>query len=106
MKVLSFLFWRILLPFVLALLLTLAGLMATGGGAGVFGGYGPGSPLHDARMSYFLLCLLAVFIIVMFVNELRITLKWGKEAEEFETELKEADEMEEERRRRASWIER
>lgn len=103
-KLLSFLFWRILLPFVLALLLTFAGLMGTGGGAGILGDNWPGSPVHDAWNHYFYL-LFAVFIVVMFVNELRITLKWGKEAEEFETELKEADEIEEERRRRASSFE-
>jgi hypothetical protein len=32
--------------------------------------------------------------------------EWGKEAEVFESRIKEADEIEKERRRRASWIER
>ena len=32
--------------------------------------------------------------------------KWGKEAEEFESRLKEADEIEKERRRRSEWMER
>jgi len=34
------------------------------------------------------------------------TLRWGKEAEEFETNLLEAHEIEKERRRRSLWIER
>jgi hypothetical protein len=32
--------------------------------------------------------------------------EWGQEAEGFESSLKEADEIEKERRRRADWIER
>ena len=32
--------------------------------------------------------------------------EWGKEADGFESRLREADETEKERRRRASWIER
>jgi hypothetical protein len=32
--------------------------------------------------------------------------EWGQEAEEFQSRLKEADEIEKERRRRADWIER
>ena len=99
MKLLSKLFWRIIMPLLLALVLTFVGLLGAGGGAG--------SLLHGHSMRFYgniwhrnlYLFTFAIFLIVVFANELRITLKWGKEAEEFESELKE-DEVEEEHRRR------
>jgi hypothetical protein len=86
------------MPLCLALALTFVGLLAASGGAGIFHGSSPSFRVYPWNR-YFYLCLFAVFLIVGFANELRITLKWGKEAEDFEEELKEADEMEKERRR-------
>jgi hypothetical protein len=48
--------------------------------------------------------ILAISFCVFFGIALWNTLHWGKEADEFESELKEADEIEKERRRRANWI--
>lgn len=48
----------------------------------------------------------AATFVVCLVVALWNTLRWSKEAEVFESELKEADEIEKERRRRADWIER
>ncbi|HKV94502.1 MAG TPA: hypothetical protein VJW20_18290 [Candidatus Angelobacter sp.] len=87
------------MPLLLALVLTFMGLLEAGGGAG--------SLFHGHSMRFYgnirerdlFLCIFAVFLVVGFANELRITLKWGKEAEEFESELKE-DKAEEEHRRR------
>jgi len=87
------------MPLLLALVLTFVGLLGAGGGAG--------SLFHGTSMRFYgniqerdlFLCIFAVFLVMGFANELRITLKWGKEAEEFESELKE-DEVEEEHRRR------
>jgi len=87
------------MPLLLALVLTFVGLLGASGGAG--------SLFHGTSMRFYgnirdrdlFLCIFAVFLVVGFANELRITLKWGKEAEEFESELKE-DKVEEEHRRR------
>jgi hypothetical protein len=43
-----------------------------------------------------------VCLVVAFWN----TLRWSKEAEVFESELREADKIEKERRRRSEWTER
>jgi uncharacterized membrane protein YhaH (DUF805 family) len=95
-KLLSWLFWRILLPFVLALVLTFAAILGASRGFRIGG---PRSLFHvNAWDRNFYLCLFAVFLIVLFANELRTALRWGKEAEEFESELKE-DEVEVGRRR-------
>ena len=103
MKLLSWLFWRILLPFVLALGLTFIAIVEIGGGAGSFHGIGRSSLIHGHGWEgRFFIYVFAVFLIVTFANELRMTLKWGKEAEEFESELKEADAIEEERCQRTS----
>jgi uncharacterized membrane protein len=96
------LFWRIILPFCLALILTAIEII---GRPGTRVGGGGGTHFHNwaSEVLAYLFILLAV---TSFVIAFRNTLRWGKEAEEFESELKEADEIEKERRRRADWIER
>lgn len=81
----------------LALVLTFAVILGAGGGFRI----GGRRILFHVNVwdRNFYLCLFAAFLIVLFANELRTTLRWGKEAEEFESELKE-DEVEEERRHR------
>ncbi|HEY2915328.1 MAG TPA: hypothetical protein VGK21_18330 [Candidatus Angelobacter sp.] len=99
MRLLSKLFWRIIVPFCLALILTAVEIFGRPGGGG------GGIHFHNwaSEILAFLYILLAV---ISFAVTFRNTLRWGKEAEEFESELREADEIEKERRRRADWIER
>lgn len=99
MKLLAKLFWRIILPFFLALVLTFIELFGRPGGGG-------GATAPDDWSRYVILCLYTLLALASFATGLRNTLSWGKEAEEFESHLKEADEFEKERRRRANWIER
>ena len=63
------------------------------------GGRGSGIHLHSWA-SYIFVGLYTLLAIVSFAIAFRNTLRWGKEAEEFESELKEADKIEKERRRR------
>lgn len=93
--ILSKLFWRIVLPFVLAFLLAIAQVMEIEG---------------RLQMSFFpdrgsLYTTIPLFCILFGIG-LRNTLRWAKEAEEYEVHLKEADEIEKKRRRRSAWIER
>lgn len=98
MKLLAKLFWRIIMPFCLALILT---------AIEIFGRPGGGSGIHSHNWaSEVLACLYILLAIISFATAFRNTLRWGKEAEGFESALKEADEIEKERRRRANWIER
>ena len=94
------LFWRIVLPFVLALVIAVSEIMELLGRRGG-GGCCPSGPesLLWAQI-LFVVIIFCVLFGIAFWN----TLHWGKEAEQFEAELKEADEIEKERRRRASWI--
>lgn len=55
-----------------------------------------------SKAQYFLVPL----FYILFGIRLRNTLRWAKEAEEYEVHLKEADEIEKECRRRSAWIER
>jgi len=48
----------------------------------------------------------AATFVVCLVVALWNTLRWSKGAEAYESELKEADEIEKERRRRSEWNER
>jgi hypothetical protein len=96
-KLLAKLFWRIIVPFCLALILTAIEVFGRPGGRGA------PSP---SWASHVLACMYILLAVVSFAIAFRNTLLWGKEAEEFESELKEADEIEKERRRRSSWIER
>jgi hypothetical protein len=64
---------------------------------GIFSGSGGDPIVLYVSVALFIACL---------VVALRNTLQWGKEAEEYETDLEEADEIEKERRRRSSWVER
>ncbi len=101
-SVISRLFWRIILPFILALVIALSQMMEMLGRRGGGGGFPSDSgSLLWAHISF---CILVISFCVFFGIALRNTLHWGKEAEEFECELKEADEIEKERRRRANWI--
>lgn len=95
LNILSKIFWRLVLPIVLALLFAIAWMLEfTGRASRSLGGGGSIVGLY-VNAALFLAC-----VVVGLWN----TLRWGKEAEEFETELKEADEIEKERRRKSSWI--
>lgn len=99
MRLLSKLFWRIILPFCLALTLTAIEILGRSGGRG--------SGIHFHNWASEVLAYLSILLaVISFAIAFRNALRWGKEAEEFESELKEADEIEKERRRRADWIER
>jgi hypothetical protein len=105
-RLLAKLFWRILVPFMLAAVLTFVGLLGSGGAAGsLFRGHSMRF-YGNIRDRDLYLCIFTLFLVVGFANELRITLGWGKEAEEFEAEVKEADEIEEERHREPDRIKR
>jgi len=93
LKILSKIFWRWILPVLLGFSLAFAWMLEfTGRGAGFRGEIGP-----YVNALLFVGCL---------GFNLWKTLPWAKEAEAFETNLKEADAIERERRRRSAWIER
>ena len=101
MRFLTKIFWRFILPLILAALLTVIWLLDFAGRASrSFFGYGSG-----LGWRIFLFGDVAFFLIV-FAIYLRITLNAAKEAEGYEERLKEAKRAEEEYRRRASWTER
>jgi low affinity Fe/Cu permease len=90
------LFWRIILPFVVAFAQAIVWVL--------FGripsfGFSSRSPNISVYVS------VAIFVVCLAVA-LWNTLRWSKEAELFESELREADKIEKERRRRSEWIER
>lgn len=91
------LFWRIILPFLLALLIAAITVMEASGrfrvGHSGVGGIG------------FLYCTVALFCLLVGIS-FWSTLRWGKEAEEFESHLKDAGKIERERHRRKKWTER
>jgi hypothetical protein len=95
-SILGRLFWKIILPLVVAFGQAIVWVL--------FGripsfGISPRSPNISVYVSAatFVVCL-----VVAFWN----TLRWSKEAEVFESELREADKNEKERRRRSEWTER
>ena len=88
-------FWRIMLPSVLALVMAIAGVLEAEGR--LRQGFFP------ARGSLY---GTAILFSVLFGVSLWNTIHWGKEAEEYESNLKEADQIEKDRRRRSNWIER
>lgn len=90
------LFWKIILPFVVAFAQALVWVLF--GRIPTFG-ISSRSPDISVYVSA------ATFVVCLAVA-LRNTLRWSKEAEAFESELREADKIEKERRRRAEWIER
>lgn len=92
-SVVSKLLWRIALPFVLAFVIAVVQILEMEGRLS--------RSFFPVRISLF---GGAILFCVFFGIALRNALHWGKEAEEFESELKEADEIEKERRRRADWI--
>jgi hypothetical protein len=94
------LFWRVILPLFLALLLAIASwleLEGLGARARV-----PSGPVHG-DMGLVLAGLSAALFVYLFIVALRNTLKWGKEAEDYQADLKEAEEIEKLRRARAHW---
>jgi len=96
-RILAKLFWRIILPFILAAVIAVIEVMEASGRARVgFSGGGGGG------FVYVTVALFCVLVGISFWN----TLRWGKEAEDFESHLNDADEIERERRRRSNWIER
>jgi low affinity Fe/Cu permease len=92
----SRLFWRIILPFVLAFAQAIVWVLF--GRIPTFG--------ISPRSSNINVYVSAATFVVCLVVALWNTLRWGKEAETFESEIKEEDEIEKERRRRSEWIER
>jgi hypothetical protein len=94
-RILGKLFWRIILPFILALVITIVAVMDMNGRIRVGFFRGAGSLYGSA----------ALFCVLLAVSFWR-TLGWGKEAEDFESHLNNAEEVERERRRRSNWIER
>ena len=92
----SRLFWRIIVPFVVAFVQAIVWVL--------FGripsfGISPRAPNISVYVS-------AATFVVCLVVALWNTLRWGKEAEDFESHLKDAEEIERERQRRSNWIER
>jgi hypothetical protein len=82
-------FWRLIVPFCLACALAVVGtLVLAGRPAWWFPGYRPLSRVG--------LYVVAGVFVVLFVTSCRKTLLWGREAEEYETLLKE-DEAENKR---------
>jgi len=77
------------MPLLLALVLTFVGLLGAGGGAG--------SLFHGTSMRFYgniqerdlFLCIFAVFSRGGLCQRIENYSEWGKEAEEFESELKE-----------------
>lgn len=90
------LFWKIILPFVVALAQAIVWVLF--GRIPTFG-ISSRSPNVSVYVS-------AATFVVCLVVALWNTLRWSKEAEVFESALKEADKIEKERRRRSEWIER
>ena len=90
------LFWKIILPFVVAF--AQATVWVLFGRIPTFG-ISSRSPNISVYVS-------AATFVVCLVVALWNTLRWSREAEVFESELKEADKIEKERRRRSEWIER
>lgn len=92
----SRLFWRIILPFVVAFIQAIVWVL--------FGRIpGFGFSLRAPNISVY---VSAATFVVCLVVALWNTLRWGKEAEDFESHLKDAEEVERERQRRSNWIER
>ena len=96
MKILAKLFWRIIVPLMLALLLTIAGFFEFSGG------HSRSRFASDDLGQHVYFWVIGIVLVASFATVLRNTLTWGKEADEFESELKEADAIEEARRRRTS----
>jgi low affinity Fe/Cu permease len=90
------LFWRIILPFVVAFAQAIVWVLF-----GRIPGFGFSS--RSPNISVYVSA--AIFVVCLAVA-LWNTLRWSKEAELFESELREADKIEKERRRRSEWIER
>jgi len=89
-------FWRLILPAILAVVLAIVltlEVMGHGGSSmgGSFGLYGP--------LRYAGACLIGAIFIIFLISSLRNTLKWGKEAEEYKELLKEEEASEARRRR-------
>jgi len=87
------LFWRIVLPFFLAILAALARAAHQFGLARRFEGFSGGGIEGEWNPKEH-------------CESLRHALQWGREAEAYQSHLKEAEQIEKERRRRASWTER
>ncbi len=90
------LFWKIILPFVVAFAQAIVWVLF-----GRIPGFG-----FSSRSPNVSVYVSAAIFVMCLVVALRNTLRWSKEAEVFESELREADKIEKERRRRSEWIER
>jgi hypothetical protein len=81
-RILAKFFWRIILPFILALLIAAVAVMEASGRVrgGFSGGGGGGSLFHGVGFLYITAALFCEMVGLAFWR----TLRWGKEAEEFE----------------------
>jgi hypothetical protein len=99
MKLLAKFFWRIVLPFLLALATAIWEFLPSSGA-------GRGIPSGGSDLAHHVVAgLYAAIFCASFGIAFRNSLRWGKEAEGYESHLKDADEIEKERRRRSSWRE-
>ena len=98
MKLLAKFFWRIVLPFLLALATAIWEFLPASRSGGFLAG---ASDLERHLM----LGLYAAIFCASFGIAFRNSLRWGKEAEGYESHLKDADAIEKERRRRSRWRE-
>jgi hypothetical protein len=105
LRIFAKVFWRVILPLILAIALaTVRMLDLYGRSARHFGG-GPGLYPFPSFAVIFVVIEAAVFLVLVGVS-LRNTLKWAKEAEDYEECLREEERTESERRRSSSWITR
>jgi hypothetical protein len=101
LQYLAKIFWRLILPILLGFMYAIAWMLkSTSRTPGDFWFlYIPSTYLPRETIDY-----------SSFHNPVGVsvwnTLRWGKEAEEFETHLAEADAIEKDRRRRSAWVER
>jgi hypothetical protein len=105
LKILSKIFWRLVVPFVFAFILAIAWMLEFTGHT-QSGFFRTGGSIVDPLPYHIGLYASAALFLGCLVVGLWNTLRWGKEAEEYEADLKEADEIEKERRRKSSWMER
>ena len=98
MRLLAKFFWRIVLPFLLALATAIWEFLPASRGGGILN---VGNDLEHGVV----IGLYAAIFCASFGIAFRNSLRWGKEAEGYESHLKDADAIEKERRRRSRWKE-
>jgi hypothetical protein len=103
LRILSKIFWRLILPIIFGFSLAIAWMLESIGRS-------PEEPWFLAIFSFSQYIPRESIDYSPSYNPVGVSLwntfRWGKEAEGYETDLKEADAIEKERRRRSSWTER